>query len=108
MNKKLLLIYILFFVSVNVMAAFESRDCAHLLNSDYSNKLQANQACTHVNANQHNLNQGEIQRSDKSINDGSTNVGFNNKESKSGALTFILLIPALLVFLFSGFKKSNK
>jgi len=108
MNKKLLLIYILFFVSVNAMAAFESRDCAHLLNSDSSSKLQANQSCHPANADQHNLSKGDIQQSDKLINNGAANVNLNNRESDSGALTFILLIPALLVFLFSGFKKSNK
>ena len=106
MNRKLLLAYILFFISINAMAALASVDCKIAFDGISAHNLQEHQLqCS--NATQ--ATENEILPADKVRDDNFTSLQFNNREqSNSGALTFILLIPALLVFVFSGFEKSNK
>jgi hypothetical protein len=106
MNKKLFLIYLLFFISVNAMAAFESVDCTSR-NDFPSNKFPENQNCDRLKETRNNISERPVQHSGDVANDGLVTVSLN-RESKGGALIFILLIPALLVFIFSRFKKSNK
>lgn len=106
MNKKFLLAYILFFISINAMAALASVDCKTAANGISAHNLQDHQLqCSNSNL----ATDDESLRADKVRDDNFTNLQFSNREqSGSGSLTFILLIPALLVFVFSGFEKSNK
>lgn len=102
MNKKFLLAYILFFISINAMAAFASVDC----NAAFEGVSVHNQQELQC---RNRLVENESLQEDKGQNDTFINLHINNsKQSTSGSLTFILLIPALLVFVFSGFEKSNK
>ncbi len=104
MNKKLLLVYLLFFISINAMAAIASVDCKSAANGISSNNLQKHQLqCSNPSL----ATEDDTQQADKVRDDNFTNLQFSNRE-QSGSLTFILLIPALLVFVFSGFEKSNK
>lgn len=102
MNKKLLLAYILFFISINAMAAFASVDCNAAFEGVSAHNQQELQC-------RNRLVEDTSLQADKGQNDTFINLHINNsKQSTSGSLTFILLIPALLVFVFSGFEKSNK
>jgi len=97
MNKKLLLAYLLFFISINAMAAFASVDCNAAFEDVSVHNQQELQCHNH-------FVEDESLREDKAQNDTFTNLHINDsKQSTSGSLTFILLIPALLVFVFSCF-----
>jgi hypothetical protein len=106
MNKKFLLAYILFFISINTMAALASVDCKTAANGISARNLEEHQLqCNTSNK----VTENETELMDKTRDDNFTNLQFSSREqSTSGSLTFILLIPALLVFVFSGFEKSNK
>ena len=106
MNKKLLLAYILFFISINAMAAIASVDCKTASSGIAAHNLEEHQLqCSDTNQALDN----ETLQTDKLRDNNFTALQFNNREQPVPAsLTFILLIPALLVFVFSGFEKSNK
>lgn len=104
MNKKLLLVYLLFFISINAMAAISSVDCKTAVN-DITALNEQQLHCSKPGQTIENA----APQIDKVRDDNFTNMQFNNREQPvSGSITFILLIPALLVFVFSGFEKSNK
>lgn len=104
MNRKLLLAYTLFFISINTMAALASVDCK--TSTDDISVRTSN--TPHLQCSNQTAEEGAL-KADKARDENFSNLQFNNREqSNSGSLTFILLIPALLVFVFSGFEKSNK
>ena len=106
MNKKFLLVYLLFFISINAMAAIASVDCKTAANGLSAHNSQETQLqCSDSGQ----TSEKDTLAIDKVRGDNFTNLQANNREQPtSGSLTFVLLIPALLVFIFSGFEKSNK
>ena len=105
MNKKFLLVYLLFFISINAMAAIASVDCKTAANGISANNSQETQLqCS----DRGQTSEKDTLAVDKVRGDNFTNLHSNREQPVSGSLTFILLIPALLVFIFSGFEKSNK
>ena len=104
MSKKLLLAYVLFFISINTMAAFASIECKTsfegVSNQTEESQLLCNKAGHGINA---------VLEIDEAPDNNLTGLYIKeNEPSNSGSLIFVLIIPALLVFLFSRFEKSSK